>query len=108
MSPGGLLLLATVCLLAGVVTGPFWSRGWLALNLAGTAAAFGMTAGGATFTGPYDANPSTYSSLLIGPGTVAHLEAAIAAVAVPLPDDILRGVEAIHRALVGTDASYAR
>ena len=47
-------------------------------------------------------------SILVGPGTVAHLEAAIAAVAVPLPDDILRGVEAIHRALVGTDASYAR
>ncbi|MBK8857294.1 MAG: NADH-quinone oxidoreductase subunit H [Opitutaceae bacterium] len=40
MSPGVLLLLAILCLLAGVVTGPFWSRGWLALNLAGTAAAF--------------------------------------------------------------------
>lgn len=41
MSPGGLLLLAIVCLLAGVVVGPWSSRWWLALNLAGTAAAFG-------------------------------------------------------------------
>ncbi len=38
-------------------------------HVSGTTAAFGMTAGGATFTGPYDANPATYSSLLIGPGT---------------------------------------
>ncbi|MBK8741020.1 MAG: DUF11 domain-containing protein [Betaproteobacteria bacterium] len=38
-------------------------------HVAGTAAAFGMTAGGATFAGPYDANPATYSGLLVGPGT---------------------------------------
>jgi uncharacterized repeat protein (TIGR01451 family) len=38
-------------------------------HVAGTAAGFGMTAGGATFTGPYDANPATYAPLLIGPGT---------------------------------------
>ncbi len=38
-------------------------------HVSGTAAGFGMTAGGATFGGPYDANPSTYSGLLIGPGT---------------------------------------
>lgn len=38
-------------------------------HVAGTAAGFGVTAAGATFTGPYDANPSTYSGLRIGPGT---------------------------------------
>jgi uncharacterized repeat protein (TIGR01451 family) len=38
-------------------------------HVAGSAAGYGMTAGGATFTGPYDANPSTYSGLLVGPGT---------------------------------------
>jgi uncharacterized repeat protein (TIGR01451 family) len=38
-------------------------------HVSGTAAGFGMTTGGATFTGPYDANTSTYSGLLIGPGT---------------------------------------
>jgi len=38
-------------------------------HVAGTAAGFGVTAGGATFTGPFDANPTTYSGLRIGPGT---------------------------------------
>lgn len=38
-------------------------------HVSGTAAGFGVTAGGATFTGPYDANSSTYSGLRIGPGT---------------------------------------
>jgi len=47
-------------------------------------------------------------SILIGPGSVAHLEAALDAVAVELPEEVLRGVDTIHRALVGTDASYAR
>ncbi len=37
-------------------------------HVAGSASAYGMTAAGATFTGPYDANPSTYSGLLVGPG----------------------------------------
>jgi uncharacterized repeat protein (TIGR01451 family) len=38
-------------------------------HVSGSAAGFGMTTGGATFAGPYDANASTYSPLLIGPGT---------------------------------------
>jgi uncharacterized repeat protein (TIGR01451 family) len=37
-------------------------------HVAGTAAGFGVTAAGATFAGPYDANLSTYSSLRIAPG----------------------------------------
>ncbi len=37
-------------------------------HVSGTAAGFGVTAAGATFAGPYDANPSTYSSLRIVPG----------------------------------------
>jgi uncharacterized repeat protein (TIGR01451 family) len=37
-------------------------------HVAGTAAGFGVTAAGATFAGPYDANPSTYSPLRIVPG----------------------------------------
>ncbi len=37
-------------------------------HVSGTAAAYGMNADGSTFTGPYDANPATYGSLLIGPG----------------------------------------
>jgi uncharacterized repeat protein (TIGR01451 family) len=38
-------------------------------HVSGTAAGYGVTAAGATFTGPYDANTSTYSPMLIGPGT---------------------------------------
>jgi len=38
-------------------------------HVSGTAAGFGVTAAGATFPGPYDANTSTYSPLRIGPGT---------------------------------------
>jgi uncharacterized repeat protein (TIGR01451 family) len=37
-------------------------------HVSGTAAGFGVTAAGATFAGPYDANASTYSPLRIGPG----------------------------------------
>jgi uncharacterized repeat protein (TIGR01451 family) len=37
-------------------------------HVSGTAAGFGVTAAGATFAGPYDANPATYSGLRIVPG----------------------------------------
>ncbi len=38
-------------------------------HVSGTAAGFGVTSAGATFTGPYDANTSTYTPLRIEPGT---------------------------------------
>jgi uncharacterized repeat protein (TIGR01451 family) len=38
-------------------------------HVSGTAAGFGVTSSGATFTGPYDANTSTYTPLRIEPGT---------------------------------------
>ncbi|MCC6624906.1 MAG: aldo/keto reductase [Deltaproteobacteria bacterium] len=47
-------------------------------------------------------------SILVGPGTAQHLEAAVRAVATPLSPEVVAGVDAIHLALVGTDASYAR
>ena len=37
-------------------------------HVSGTAAGFGVTAAGATFTGPYDGNNSTYAPLRIVPG----------------------------------------
>jgi uncharacterized repeat protein (TIGR01451 family) len=37
-------------------------------HVAGTVGAFGMNADGTTFAGPYDADPSTYAPLGIGPG----------------------------------------
>ncbi len=43
-------------------------------HVSGTAAGYGMKADGTTFAGPYDADPSTYSSLLIGPGTAPQAQ----------------------------------
>lgn len=47
-------------------------------------------------------------SILLGPGSVAHLEDALAAREVVLSQEVLARVEQVHRQLVGTDASYAR
>ncbi|MCI0673497.1 MAG: aldo/keto reductase [Myxococcaceae bacterium] len=47
-------------------------------------------------------------SVLVGPGTLAHLEAALDALAMPCPPDLLARVDAVHREYLGTDASYAR
>ena len=47
-------------------------------------------------------------SILIGPGSIVHLEAAIAAVARPVPAELLARADEIHAELLGTDASYAR
>jgi aryl-alcohol dehydrogenase-like predicted oxidoreductase len=47
-------------------------------------------------------------SILVGPGTVAHLDDAIDACARTVDDDTARAVDAIHRELTGTNATYAR
>lgn len=47
-------------------------------------------------------------SILVGPATVAHLDAAIDAVDRPLSEEARVRVDALHRDLAGTDASYAR
>jgi aryl-alcohol dehydrogenase-like predicted oxidoreductase len=47
-------------------------------------------------------------SLLVGPGTVAHLDAAVDAIARPLSPDARKQVDQIHRDFAGTDATYAR
>ncbi len=47
-------------------------------------------------------------SLVLGPGSVEHLDAAIEACARRLPDDVLRRVDDVYREYLGTDASYAR
>jgi aryl-alcohol dehydrogenase-like predicted oxidoreductase len=47
-------------------------------------------------------------SVLAGPGTVEHLDAALDACALPLPEDVARRVDALHREWQGTDASYVR
>jgi len=47
-------------------------------------------------------------SILVGPATVAHLEAAIQARLRVLDEPTRAAVDALHRELTGTDATYAR
>ena len=47
-------------------------------------------------------------SILVGPASVEQLDAAIDALAKPLPKEIIDRADQLHRAFQGTDASYAR
>jgi aryl-alcohol dehydrogenase-like predicted oxidoreductase len=47
-------------------------------------------------------------SILVGPGTVAHLDAAIDACEKKLAGETLAAIDAVHYEMTGTDASYAR
>ena len=48
------------------------------------------------------------SSVLAGPATVEHLDAALDGTAVALPPELLVRIDELHRAFTGTDVSYAR
>lgn len=48
------------------------------------------------------------SSVLVGPGSVAHLDEALDALEAPLSDDVARAVDDAWAAFQGTDARYAR
>jgi aryl-alcohol dehydrogenase-like predicted oxidoreductase len=48
------------------------------------------------------------SSILVGPGSIDHLDAAFAGVERALPQEARERVDAVHRAYLGTDASYVR
>jgi aryl-alcohol dehydrogenase-like predicted oxidoreductase len=47
-------------------------------------------------------------SILVGPGTVEHLDDAVAAVSRTLPRDLLARVDDLHRVWTGTDTNYVR
>src|SRR5260370_3592460 len=47
-------------------------------------------------------------SILLGPASMEQLDAAIDAVAKPLPKEVIDRADELHRAFQGTDASYAR
>ena len=47
-------------------------------------------------------------SILLGPASVEQLDAALDAVATPLPKEIIDRADDLYRAFQGTDASYAR
>ena len=48
------------------------------------------------------------AAVVVGPGTVPHLEAALVAARAPRPEDALIAVEAWWTERIGTDAKYAR
>jgi aryl-alcohol dehydrogenase-like predicted oxidoreductase len=47
-------------------------------------------------------------SILLGPASVEQLDAALDAVAKPLPKDVIAKADELYRAFQGTDAVYAR
>jgi aryl-alcohol dehydrogenase-like predicted oxidoreductase len=47
-------------------------------------------------------------SVIIGPGTLAHLDSAVDACARTLSPELNAKIDELHRAYLGTDASYAR
>jgi aryl-alcohol dehydrogenase-like predicted oxidoreductase len=47
-------------------------------------------------------------SILVGPGSVAHLDAALDGCARTLSSEVRARADALHRDFLGTDASYAR
>ncbi len=47
-------------------------------------------------------------SILVGPGSVDHLDAALDAVEKPVSPELREKARALHEAFTGTDASYAR
>ncbi len=47
-------------------------------------------------------------SVLVGPGTVEHLDAALDACAKRLPPEVVTRADEVHREWLGTDATYAR
>jgi len=47
-------------------------------------------------------------SILLGPATVDQLDAALDAMAKPLPKEVIDRADELHRSFQGTDASYAR
>ncbi|HZH02436.1 MAG TPA: aldo/keto reductase, partial [Myxococcaceae bacterium] len=70
------------------------------------AAAEGMD--GVTLAYAWVAGRKGVDSILVGPGSVAHLDAALQACAVELSPKVRSRVDAIHHAFLGTDATYAR
>jgi aryl-alcohol dehydrogenase-like predicted oxidoreductase len=47
-------------------------------------------------------------SILVGPATIEHLDAAVAAVSRPLSQEVLTRIDDLYRAWTGTDTNYVR
>lgn len=62
----------------------------------------------ATLAYAWTAQRPGVDSVLVGPGTVEHLDAAFEGVETTLPAEVLARIEALHVEFQGTDARYAR
>ncbi|MDP2310945.1 MAG: aldo/keto reductase [Pseudomonadota bacterium] len=86
----------------------YWQRALFAAvdDLRGIAADAGLSLLELAYT--FVARHPGVDSVLVGPGSVAHLDDAIAAREKPLDPETRRRVDAVYVNLVGTDARYAR
>lgn len=86
--------------------GRYWRRAQFAAveELRGIAAAEGLSLVELAYA--FVAGHPGVDSVLVGPGSIAHLEAALAARV--LSPEGRRAVDAVYTGLVGTDATYAR
>lgn len=92
---------------------PLYQKRYLSDVFMEAVAAFDRLAGDAglsliTLAYAWVAARPNVASVLIGPGSVAHLEDALTALDVELSDDLKAKVDQVHLALVGTNTSYAR
>jgi aryl-alcohol dehydrogenase-like predicted oxidoreductase len=88
--------------------GRYWSSGML--ELAATYASVAKRAGTSLVELSYAwlaARPFV-DSILVGPGTVAHLEDAVRAIEQPVSPEVLAEIDAVNRAFLGTETTYAR
>ncbi|HEY1957298.1 MAG TPA: aldo/keto reductase [Polyangiaceae bacterium] len=92
---------------------PLYQRRYLSRAFSEATAELGRIAGRAGMT-PVDlayawlARRPGVDSILVGPATIAHLDAAIEGRGRVLDDETRAAIDAVHRELAGTDATYAR
>lgn len=86
----------------------YWSEAFFAATekLHGIADAAGMSLVDLAYA--WLARRPGVDSILVGPGTLDHLDAAVAGHARVLDDDTLAAIDAVHHETIGTDATYAR
>ncbi len=86
----------------------YWSQTFLGLaeRYAAIARAAGMTP--VALAHAFASSRAGVHSVLAGPASVEHLDAALEGCAVTLPAEVQKAIDDVHRDHVGTDVSYAR
>lgn len=88
--------------------GRYWNERQLALvaDYRALAEKHGMTL--LDFAYAWLAGSPVVDSILVGPATVAHLDAALDGIEKSLSDEARAAVDALHKAALGTETTYAR